>query len=325
MIRREFIKKTAAGGLALAAIPWFRPWSQAAPTPAGSFPRGILGRTKLEVSALGIGGWQAGTDAVTPDTVEQIVGRAAELGINYVDTAPNYGSSEEKLGRALQGRRDAFVIATKTEEPGYDGTWRLLEQSLKRLKTDRIEIVNLHSFGNLTRFPDVNEIIGPRGALAALEQAREQKLVRFIGASGHSAPTRFHQLLDTGRIDLLMNPVNFVVQHSYDFEHRLWSRAQQQNLGLVAMKVLGGAADKPKGFRLPGDAYRQAICYALSLPGISTLVIGMENVEELERAAETVRTATRLSDAEQMELYVRGFELLKGDATWKTPYGGPMV
>jgi aryl-alcohol dehydrogenase-like predicted oxidoreductase len=326
MKRSDFIKKTVAGGLVLSATPLFRPWARAGePVAPGAFPRGVLGRTGLEISLLGIGGWQMGTETLPQETADQIVQRAHELGINYIDTAPNYGNSEEKIGRALQGRRKDFIIATKTEEPGYDGTWRLLEQSLKRLQTDHIDIVNLHSFGNLKRFPDVAEILGPRGALAALEKAREQKLVRFFGATGHSAPTRFHQLLDSGRVDMLMNAVNFVVQHSYDFEHRVWNRAQQQNVGLVAMKVLGGGAEKPKGFRLPDDCYRQAICYALSLPGIAGMVIGMETVAELEKAAETVKTAAKLTDAEQMELYVRGFELLKADATWKTPYGGPMV
>jgi|GEM_PF-3429293 len=82
-------------------------------------------------------------------------------------------------------------------------------------------------------------LFGDRGAMGALREAKKQGVVRFIGASGHVHPTRFHEALDSGEIDVLMNAVNFVVQHTYDFEHKVWSRARSLNVGLVAMKVLG--------------------------------------------------------------------------------------
>ena len=170
-----------------------------------------------------------------------------ELGVNYLDTAPTYGNAEtgfaeEKMGPAIAEIRDKVFLVTKTEEPTYEGTWKLLRQSLKRMRTDRIDLVHLHNFGDEKLWGDQKLVFGDHGAMAALREAKRQGVVRFIGASGHLHPTRFHQALDSGEIDVLMNAVNFVVQHTYDFEHKVWSRARHMNVGLVAMKVLGGAA-----------------------------------------------------------------------------------
>jgi aryl-alcohol dehydrogenase-like predicted oxidoreductase len=318
MNRRCFLKSSLAGGCAL-GLPTLGP----ATAPTGPMPRRALGRTGLQVSLLGLPGWQPGTAAVSQAGLDALVTRAAEIGINYIDTAPNYGDSEEKYGRALEGRRRNFILSTKTEEPGYDATWRLLEQSLRRLRTDRVDLVMLHGFGNIARFPDLPLLLGKRGAVAALEQAREQKLVGFIGASGHNFADRFITLLDTGRFDVFMNPVNYVVQHSYGFETRLWPRAWVENLGLVGMKVLGGGDPKPKGFRLPRDSYELAIRYALSVPGLSNLVIGLDSVAELDQAAATVMRVAPLSPDERAALFRRGQELLKANPVWEAPYGGP--
>src|SRR5205823_14441972 len=145
--------------------------------------------------------------------------------------------------------------------------------------------VHLHNFGDETLWGDHKLVFGDRGAMGALREAKRQGVVRFIGASGHLHPTRFHQALDSGEIDVLMNAVNFVVQHTYDFEHKVWSRARRENIGLVAMKVLGGNAGTAGGFKLPEDHYELAIRYALSIPGLAVAVIGLENVAELEQAA----------------------------------------
>jgi predicted aldo/keto reductase-like oxidoreductase len=120
-----------------------------------------------------------------------------------------------------------------------------------------------------------------------------------------------------------MNPINYVVQHSYGFETRLWPRAWAENLGLVAMKVLGGGDPKPKGFRLPRDSYEQAIRYALGVPGLSNLVIGLDSVAELDQAAATVMRVAPLSPDERAALFRRGQELLKANPVWEAPYGGP--
>ncbi len=121
-----------------------------------------------------------------------------------------------------------------------------------------------------------------------------------------------------------MNAVNFVVQHTYDFEHKVWSRARHMNLGLVAMKVLGGAAQEQGGFKIDEKYYERAIRYVLSVPGISVAVIGLENVAELEKAAATVAAAHPLSPEEDVALARIGLDLA-GRPEWQAAYGTPLA
>ncbi len=121
-----------------------------------------------------------------------------------------------------------------------------------------------------------------------------------------------------------MNAVNYVTQHTYDFENKIWSRARRENVALVAMKVLGGAGPNGQGFRLPKKDYRSAIRYALSVPGVTCAVIGIETTEELEQAAETVAQFTPLTNEERYELSKLGLELA-GTAPWQAAYGEPLT
>ncbi len=330
--RREFVQGSTGvlGGLAAgAAATGGATAATGAAPPAVKVPEVVLGRTGAKVSRLGIGCAYFGRKRVTPDDVRATLHRALELGVNYLDTAPTYGSAEtgfaeEKMGPAIAEIRDKVFLVTKTEEPGYDGTWKLLRQSLKRMRTDRLDLIHLHNFGDEKLWGDDQTVFGEHGAMAALREARKQGVVRFIGASGHLHPTRFHAALDGGEIDVLMNAVNFVVRHTYDFEHKVWSRARHMNLGLVAMKVLGGAARDEGGFKLDEKHYEQAIRYALSISGISVAVIGLENVAELEKAAAVVAGAKPLSPEEDLALARIGLDLA-GRPEWKAAYGTPLA
>lgn len=328
--RREFVRGTGAaiGGL-VAGSALGRP---ALGSDAGQSPRvptATLGRTGQQVSRLGLGCIHFKRPHVTVDGVRKTLHRALELGVNYIDVAPNYGDektgfSEEKMGPTIKEIRDQVFLVTKTEEATYEGTWDLLRQSMRRLETDHFDLVHLHNFGHEPRFPDLDFMFGEKGALGALLEAQEKGVVRFIGASGHLHPSRFHAALDTGKIDVLMNAVNFICQHTYDFEHKVCSRARRENVGLVAMKVLGGVGRGGQGFRIPEDLYEKAIRYALSVPGVSVAVIGLENVAELEKAAQLVATAEPLSETESLELARLGLELAAADE-WKTSYGTPVT
>jgi predicted aldo/keto reductase-like oxidoreductase len=121
-----------------------------------------------------------------------------------------------------------------------------------------------------------------------------------------------------------MNAVNFVVQHTYDFEHKVWSRARHMNVGLVAMKVLRGAARDQGGFKLDEKHYEKAIRYALSIPGIAVAVIGLENIAELEKAASVVARVQPLSTEESLDLARTRLDLA-GTPEWKTAYGTPLA
>jgi aryl-alcohol dehydrogenase-like predicted oxidoreductase len=325
--RRDFVKSGSVilGGMAAAS-----PSAHGADPPADSrVPETVLGRTDVKVSRLGIGCAYFQRKRVTPDDVTKTLHRALELGVNYLDTAPVYGNeetgfAEAKMGPGIRELRDRFFLVTKTEEPTYEGTWKLLRQSMKRLQTDRIDLVHLHNFGNEKLWGDHKLVFSERGAMGALREAKRQGAVRFIGASGHLHPTRFHEAIDSGEIDVLMNAVNFVVQHTYDFEHKVWSRAQSLNLGLVAMKVLGGAGRPEAGFKVDEKYYEKAIRYALSIPGLAVAVMGLENIAELDKAAAVVSRAQPLSPQERLDLARAGLELA-ATPEWKTAYGEPLA
>lgn len=295
------------------------------PHKPGEMPYRVLGRTGEKVSLLGIGGASIRRNYVTRKDVDELFERAVDKKVNYVDTAPNYGDSEEKMGEPMKKYRDRFFLVTKTEEPSYEGTWRLLRQSLKRMKTDHIDLVHMHNLGREDRFPDIDKVLGEKGALGALREAKEKGVIRYIGASGHVYPARFHKALDTGEIDVLMNAVNFIARHVYDFESKVWARAREENIGLVAMKVLGGeywTAPNIRGYRIPEEHYTDTMRYTISLPDVASAVIGFDGPDQFEKAWETITSVQPLTPGEFYELSLKGLKLTR-EEEWKTPYGTP--
>lgn len=328
MERRGFIKTTAMAGSGLFALKNASSSAWAATSNSGGMPYSALGRTGVQVSKLGIGAaplGQANTDA---NKVSDIIARAIDEGINYMDVAPNYadGEAERRMGHALKGKRDKVFLVTKTEEESYDGTMRLLEQSLRHLQTDHVDLVHLHNLGDLKRWTDLDGAFSEKGAMGALRKARQQGKVRFIGASGHVHPSRFHFAIDSGEIDVLMNAVNFVIQHTYDFEHKIWARAQQKNIGLVSMKMFGGAVrrDHTK-FKLPAEDYEIALRYTLSLSGLCTAVVGINQMQHLEQLLTTFRRVDALDEDEFLAVAQRGLDILKADPAWRTVHGTPVA
>ena len=327
--RRDFVKSgpAAIGGVALALNMASR--GAGAASPIAAVPQAVLGEPEPRFLA-GHRLCLFSEKRVTPDDVSATLHRALELGVNYLDTAPELWPSGNRLRRGEDGAGGARTArqglsGQQDRRTYYEGTWKLLRQSLKRMQTDRIDLVHLHNFGDEQKWGDRKLVFGERGAISALREAKKQGVVRFIGASGHVHPTRFHEALDSGEIDVLMNAVNFVVRHTYDFEHKVWARAQSLNVGLVAMKVLGGAVNQEAGFRVNEKHYEQAIRYALSVPGIAVAVIGLENISELEKAASVVASAQPLSPQESLDLAKLGLELA-GTPEWNlAPDGTPLA
>ncbi|MCZ6674252.1 MAG: aldo/keto reductase [Verrucomicrobia bacterium] len=325
MERREFIKATALASSGLFALKNMSSSAWAASSTANGMPYSSLGRTGVQVSKLGIGTAPLGRDNTDIPKVNDIIAKAIDEGINYMDTAPNYanGEAERRLGHALKGKRDKVFIVTKTEADTYEGTMELLENSLKHIQTDHVDLVHLHNLGHLERWKGLDFAFSKKGAMGALRKARQQGKVRFIGASGHLHPSRFHYAIDSGEIDVMMNAVNFVNQHTYDFEHKVWARAQEKNIGLVAMKVLGGNQDNE--FRLPKEDYENAIRYALSLQGLCTAVIGINKMAHLDQLLETFRRVDALDEEEFLAVAQRGLDLLKADESLRTAHGLPVT
>lgn len=325
MERRKFIQATALVGSGMFALKNLSSTAWAAVKTSSGMPYGPLGRTGVQVSKLAVGTAPLARPNTNTREVAKVIHKALDEGINYMDTAPNYtkGEAERRLGHALKGKRDQAFVVTKTEADTYDGTMELLEQSLRHLQTDHVDLVHLHNLGHLERWKDLDFAFSEKGAMGALRKAKEQGKIRFIGASGHLHPSRFHYAIDSGEIDVLMNAVNFVNQHTYDFEHKVWTRALEKNIGLVSMKVLGG--DKDGGFRLPDVDYENAIRYTLSLNGLSTAVIGLNTMAHLDQLLDTFHRVDALDEGEFLSLSQRGLELLKEDVTLRSAHGLPLT
>ena len=254
-------------------------------TTSGTMPLRQLGRTDVQLPILGLGG--AGQTPLSwPDSeqaaVEQIQ-RALELGIRYFDTASSYGPSEAYLGKVLPAYRAEIFLASKTAARDYDGAWRDLEQSLQRLNTDYLDLWQFH---HVSFERELDTLFGEEGAVKALEEAKEQGLVRFSGITGHREPDIIAAGLERYPFDHALIPVNAAdPHHPRSFIPGVLPVASAQNVGITAMKVPAyGKLFKPGVL----DGMNQALGYALSQPGVHCAVIAAKTIEQLE---ENVRAA----------------------------------
>ena len=264
-------------------------------TPPGTIPERVLGRTGVRVPIFGLGG--AGQTPLSWDGAERdavaIIERALELGIRYFDTAASYGPSEDYLGKVLPTHRSKLFLASKTDVKDRDGAWRELERSLKRLKTDHLDLWQLH---HVSFRQELDTIFGSGGAIQALEEAREQKLVRFVGITGHHDPDVIAEGLRRYPFHTTLIPVNAADKHHpRPFIPAVLPVAQQQKVGVIAMKVPAyGRLFKPGGL----DGMHQALGYALSQPGVQCCVIAAETVAQLEQNVSAAQAFQPLSAQE---------------------------
>jgi aryl-alcohol dehydrogenase-like predicted oxidoreductase len=246
---------------------------------SATMPERLLGNTGVKVPILGLGG--AGQTPLSWDNGEKqavaIIQRALELGIRYFDTAADYGPSEDYLGKVLPTYRAKIFLASKTAARDRDGAWRELERSLNRLKTDYLDLWQLH---HVSFEAELDQIFARDGAARALEEAKQQKLVRFVGITGHHEPDIIAEGLRRYAFDTALIPVNAADKHHpRPFIPQVLPVARQKNVGIIAMKVPAyGRLFKPGVL----DGMHQAFGYALSQPGVHCAVIAAETVEQLE-------------------------------------------
>ena len=207
--RRELGRKAAVAGGALAAVSSASSAAAGSAAAAGELPRRPLGKTGLTVGVLGIGTSPLGAPGITQQQVDRVIAMAADEGVNYLDAAPIYRMAERRLGPALKGRRDKFILVSKVEATSkQDATWQLKE-SLLKMKTDYLDIAHLHNVGRTDRFPDLDVLTGEDGALQALRDAKKEGLIRHIGLTCHLRPKRALPIIETGDIELVMCAANF--------------------------------------------------------------------------------------------------------------------
>lgn len=253
-------------------------------------PSRPLGKTGYSVSLLSLGGQATLEDGQKRDLAIEIINRAIDLGVNYVDTANLYGrgASESCIGDVLRTRRKEVFLATKTHDRSYDGSMRLLEQSLKRLQTDHIDLWQLH---NIQTHNDVDFILSRDGAAHALERARDEGIVRFTGITGHKDPLVLKRAIEQHPFDTILMALNAADRHSASFIDHLLPVAVARGMGILAMKV----PSRGKMFHTGGiTTMEQAMRYVLTLP-VSSAVIGISTLDELEENTRIAQTFTPCS------------------------------
>lgn len=280
--RRSFLKGTAAtvaaGFLSRFGLPADLPAQNRTASP---LPRRRLGATGEEVSILGLGG----AIAVAGDRAraEAIVDRALDLGVNYIDTAAQYGPSEENIGSVMRRRRAEVFLASKTHDSGYDGTMRLFERSLRRLQTDYLDLYQIHGLHSDSMLQAVR---GEAGALKALERLKAEGAVRYLGVSAHKNAELIPRVLESFPFDCALISLNAGDRHIDSMIEYALPAARRRRLGIIAMKV---AAYDGRIFREGGVAsMEEALGYVLSHP-VSTAIVGIGSIAQLEQNAAIAR------------------------------------
>ncbi|MCU0257380.1 MAG: aldo/keto reductase [Vicinamibacterales bacterium] len=246
----------------------------------------------------------------TRDASLAIINRAIDLGVNYIDTAAAYGKgiSQTYIGEVMATRRREVLLASKTHDRTRDGSLRLLEQSLELLRTDHLDLWQLHN----VRFDEqVDQIFGKDGAIEALVQAREQKMVRFLGITGHYDPDVLARAIEKFPFDTVLMALNPADRHRLSFIERLLPLANRKGMGVIGMKIPARGRIFKEGAI---TSIRPPLRYVLSLP-ISTVIIGCDNVEQLEENVAVARAFSPMPEAEMraLEQTTRSYE---ADAAW---------
>jgi aryl-alcohol dehydrogenase-like predicted oxidoreductase len=233
MRRREFLKHgTAAAGLAASRNVLTPPAKDGEKTISGPIPRRQLGKTGVNLSVIALGGVLL-MDA-EQSSANNMVAEAFDRGINYFDVAPEYGDAQEKLGPALEPYRQRSFLACKTLERGRAGSAKDLEDSLRKLRTDHLDLYQFHA---VTKKEEVEKIFGPNGAMETFQAAHKAGKVRFIGFSAHSVENAL-AMLDLYKFDTILFPINFVLYSQANFGPQVLERAREKGMGILALKSM---------------------------------------------------------------------------------------
>ena len=265
----------------------------------GAVPKRRLGKTDTEVSILGLGGYHLGS-ADNLDDATAIVQHALDSGINFFDNAWEYhdGQSEEWLGKALGGRRKEAVLMTKVCTHGRDKklALQMLEESLRRLRTDYLDVWQIHEviYDN-----DPDFIFGPNGAAEALAQAKQQGKVRLIGFTGHKNPAIHLKMLAHGfPFDTVQMPLNPFDGTFRSFEQHVLPEARKRGMAVFGMKSLGGSGEMiRRGAVTVADALR----YAMSLP-VTTTISGIDSMDVLKQNLDIASNFSPMSENQLAQL-----------------------
>ena len=265
-------------------------------------PMRMLGRTGVEVSLVGLGGWHLGFKYIDEELSIRIIRHAIDSGINFMDNCWDYndGASEKRMGKALKdGYRERAFLMTKIDGRTKKDAAKQLDESLERMQTEHIDLVQHHE---ILRFEDPHRIFDEQGANAALLEARDAGKISFIGFTGHKDPRIHLHMLEVAKengfeFDTVQMPLNVMDAHYRSFEKLVLPELVKQNTGVLAMKTLGNR------MILESKTATAIEClqYAMNLP-VSVVITGCESMENLEQALEAARTFKPMSDEQVKSL-----------------------
>jgi uncharacterized protein len=331
--RREFLKKSGAvtaavlAGTALSAsastTTTTMPALPSNPRTQAAMPTRNLGKTGYKVGIFSLGGQASLERGNNFDVAVPIIERALDLGVNYIDTSSIYGGpdrwSEQYVGRVMKNRRNEAFLATKTKERTREDSLRMIEKSLQLLNTDHVDLWQLHDIGTKT---DVDQVFAKGGAMEALIEMKEQKVVRNLGITGHFRPDSLADCIHRYPFDCILMALNAADPHHYSFEDDLLPLAVEKQMGIIGMKVPGRsrllASWTPPSAEQQAHSWegvvpatqpgtltmREAMYYTLSRP-VSTVIIGCDNLTQLEENVQLARDFNPLSHSQQQEVVAR--------------------
>ena len=330
--RREFLKKSGAvtaavlaGSAAGSSLPARAaaatlPTLPSNPNTQAAMPTRNLGKTGYKVGIFSLGGQAALERPNNFDIAVPIIERALDLGVNYIDTSSIYGGparwSEQYVGQVMKHRRNEAFLATKTKERTRDGSMQMIEKSLQLLNTDHVDLWQLHDIGTST---DVNAVFAKGGAMEALLEMKEQKVVRFLGITGHFRPDALMDCIHRYPFDCILMAINAADPHHYSFGDGLLPLAVEKQMGIIGMKVPARgrllASWTPPSMAQQEHSWegvvpatrpgtlkmREALYYTLSQP-VSTVIIGCDSQAQLEENVQLARDFTPLNNQQLAEL-----------------------
>lgn len=329
--RREFLQKLLAASAVAGLYPYVDTLSEiGVQAKKSKLPLRALGRTGYMVGIYSLGGQAAIETPGKEELSVQIINRAIDLGINYIDTAAGYGRtsatvakpeamghSERNMGQVMKYRRKEVFLSTKTNDRTYDGSMRLLEKSLKNLQTDHIDMWQIHNL-RATELSTIDKFFAADGVVKAMEKARDEKIVRFLGITGHENPEILKVMAERYPFDNVLVALNAADKHFDPFIEKFLPTAVSKKMGIIGMKIPA----RDRIFAHGGIiTIKEAMEYVMSLP-VSTIIIGLDDIAQLEeniKIAQNFKPLTAdqmLAIEDKTKPYYKELQFFKNLSEW---------
>ncbi len=309
--RRDFLKKMAAAAAVATVVSPVELLSRCKIVEqASKMPLRPLGKTGHMIGIYSLGGQATIETPGKEDLAVEIVNKAIDLGINYIDTAAAYGrstetipreeamgTSERNIGQVLKTRRNEVFLASKTHDRTYDGSMRLLEKSLTHLHTDHLDLWQIHNLRSREK-SNIDEYFADDGVVKAMEKARAEGMVKNVGITGHEDPEILKMMAERYDFDNVLVAINAADKHYNSMIEKFLPIAVEKKMGIVGMKIPARDRIFDHGGII---TMKEAMDYVMSLP-VSTIIIGIDEIAELEENIQIAHEFKQLSADELLAI-----------------------